>query len=101
MIEYQFKEEKDFAIFYAKELDRPVVLSILNRGFVETEEEAKELSVFFWNMVDKTIEVEKQGITQQGVEGGKFWTEKLLQTFSGHLEAIGYSDIWDDEVDKQ
>lgn len=52
-------------------------------------------------MVDKTIEVEKQGTTQQDTEGGKFWTEKLLQTFSGHLEAIGYSDIWDEEVDKQ
>lgn len=57
--------------------------------------------MFFWNMVDKTIEVEKQGTTQQDTEGGKFWTEKLLQTFSGHLEAIGYSDIWDEEVDKQ
>ncbi|MES2825304.1 MAG: hypothetical protein V4732_17000 [Pseudomonadota bacterium] len=101
MIEYQFKEEKDFAIFCAKELDRPIVLSILNRGFVETEEEAKALSVFFWDMVDKTIEEEKQGAEKKWHEGSKFWTEKLLQTFSGHLEASGYSDIWDDEVDKQ
>ena len=101
MIEYQFKEERDFAIYYAKELGRPVVLSILNRGFVETEEEARALSVFFWDMVDKTIEVEKQETTQKLIEGGRFWTEKLLQTFSGHLEATGYSDVWDEEVDKQ
>lgn len=101
MIEYQFKEEKDLAIYYATELDRPMVSSILSRGFVETKEEARALSVFFWNMVDKTIEVEKQGTTQKWNEGSQFWTEKLLQTFSGHLEAIGYSDIWDEEVDKQ
>lgn len=101
MIEYQFKEEKDFAIGYAKELGRPIVLSILSRGYVETKEEARELSVFFWDMVDKTIESEQKGVTEKWNENGKFWTEKLLQTFSGHLEAIGYSDIWDEEVDKQ
>lgn len=101
MIEYQYKEEKDFAIFYAKELDRPLVLSILSRGSVESEEEARALSVFFWNMVDKTIEVEKEGGSQKWPEGSKFWTEKLLQAFSGHLGAVGYSDIWDEEIDKQ
>jgi hypothetical protein len=101
MIEYQFEEEKDFAINYAKELDRPIVLSILNRGFVETEEEARALSAFFWDMVDKSIEVEKQGASPKWHEGSQFWTEKLLQTFSGYLEATGYSDIWDQEVDKQ
>lgn len=101
MIEYQFKEEKDFAIGYAKALDRPIVLSILNRGFVETKDEARSLSVFFWDMVDKTIELEKQGSSEEWNEDGRFWTEKLLQTFSGHLEATGYSDIWDEEVDKQ
>jgi len=100
MIEYQYKEEKDFANFYAKELDRPVVLSILSRGCVETEEEARALSIFFWNMVEKTIEVENKGASQNRPEGSKFWTEKLLQAFSGHLEAVGYSDIWDEEIDK-
>ena len=101
MIEYQFKEEKDFATYYAKELDRPIVLSILSRGFVKTKEEAKALSVFFWDMVDKSIEDEKQGTTKKLNESSKFWTEKLLQTLSGHLEATGYSGIWDEEVDKQ
>jgi hypothetical protein len=101
MIEYQFKEEKDFAIYCASELDRPIILLILSRGFVESEEEARALSIFFWDMVDKTIEVEKLGTTKKWNESSKFWTEKLLQTFSGHLEAIGYADIWDEEVDKQ
>lgn len=101
MIEYQFKEEKDFAINCANELDRPLIVSILNRGFVETEEEARELSLFFWEMVDKSIEAEKEGAKTKWSEGSKFWTEKLLQTFSGHLEAIGYSDIRDEVVDKQ
>lgn len=100
MIEYQFKEEKDFALYYAKELERPVVLSILERGFVETRSEAIELSKFFWDMVDKTIEQEKQGVKTEKTDN-KFWTEKLLQTFSGHLEATGFSDVWDEEVDNQ
>lgn len=101
MIEYQYAEEKDFATYYAKELERPIVLSILSRGFVESKEEAQALSEFFWDMVDKTIELENQGVIQKWSEGSKFWTEKLLQTFSGHLEAAGYSDVWDEEVDKQ
>ncbi len=101
MIEYQFKEEKDFATFYAKELNRPIVLSILNRGRVESREEARELSAFFWDMVNKTIEEEKTGLKHKWNEESKFWTEKLLQTLSGHLEALGYLDIWDEEVDKQ
>lgn len=101
MIEYQFEEEKEFAIFYAKKLERPIILSILNRGFIETREEAKELSKFFWNMVDKSIEVEIQGVGGEWDESSKFWTEKLLQTFSGYLEEAGYSDIWNEKVDKQ
>lgn len=101
MIEYQYKEEKDFAIYYANELNRPIILSILNRGFVETAEEARELSDFFWKMVDKTIEDEKLGAVNKFNESSKFWTEKLLQTFSGHLEATGFLDIWDQVVDNQ
>ena len=101
MIEYQYKEEKDFAIHYATELDRPVVLSILARGYVENKEEAKDLSIFFWDMVDKTIEDKKSGATNKWQDESKYWTEKLLQTLSGHLEAAGYSEIWEEEVDKQ
>lgn len=101
MIEYQYNEEKEFAIHYAKELDRPVVLSILNRGFVESREEARVLSKFFWEMVDKAIEHEKLGVEHGWSEGSRFWTEKLLQTFGGYLDAAGYADVWDEEVDKQ
>ena len=101
MIEYQFDEEKDFAAHYAKELNRPIILEILNRGYVESREEAKELSIFFWEMVDKTIEEETMVSRSQWSESSKFWTEKLLQTFSGHLEATGYSDIWENIVDDQ
>ena len=101
MIEYQYNEEKDFALYYANELGRPLIVSILNRGFVETGEEARALSDFFWEMVDKTIEEEKLGELNKFNENSKFWTEKLLQTFSGHLEATGFSNIWDEVVDNQ
>jgi hypothetical protein len=101
MIEYQFDEEKDYAIYYAEVLERPIILSILNRGCVETKEEAVALSAFFWDMVDKSIENEKNGVKLKWVESAEFWNEKLLQTFSGHLEAIGFLDVWDKEVDRQ
>lgn len=101
MIEYQFNEEKEFATFYAELLNRPIILSIINRGYVENKDEAKELSVFFWDLVDKTIEEEKTNANHKWKNESKFWSEKLLQTLSGHLEASGYSDIWDAEVDKQ
>lgn len=101
MIEYQFEEEKEYATFYAGDLDRPMILSILNRGYVETKDEAKALSIFFWDMVDKSIQNEKAGIKLKWPENAEFWNEKLLHTFSGHLESTGYLDIWDKEVDKQ
>ena len=78
MIEYQFKEEQDFAIHYAKVLERPVILSILDRGCVSTEEEARALSIFFWDMVDKTIEIEKQGATKKQVDTYIFGMRKLI-----------------------
>lgn len=101
MIDYQYEEEKEYAIFYARELNRPVILSILNRGYVETKDEAEALSAFFWDMVDKSIQNEKEGIKLKWPEKAEFWNEKLLHTFSGHLEAVGYLEVWDNEVDKQ
>ena len=101
IIKYQFTEERAYAIHYAKELNRPIILSILNRGFVENRDEARALSTFFWDMVDKSIENENIGVKYKWPENTEFWNEKLLQTFSGHLEAIGFLDVWDEEVDKQ
>ena len=67
MIEYQFKEEKDFATYYAKELDRPIVLSMLSRDFVETEEETKALSVFFWDIVINLLKMKSKDPHQNGM----------------------------------
>ena len=101
MLNYQFEEEKDYATYYAKELERPIILTILNRGQVKNADEAKALSVFFWDMVDKSIQNERNGVTLRWTESAEFWNKKLLHTFSGHLKSVGYTDIWDQIVDEQ
>jgi len=99
MIEYQFKEEKDYALGYAKRLNRPEILLILHRGYVASMSEAQALSMFFWQMVDKSIEDDKTG-TSDWPESASFWHEKLLHSFSGHLEAVGYLEIWEQVQDQ-
>jgi hypothetical protein len=71
MIEYPFKEEKDYAIFYAESLGQKNILEILGCGVVKSKEEAEDLSLFFWDMVDKSIENEKQGVNLEWDESAK------------------------------
>jgi hypothetical protein len=51
--------------------------------------------------VGASSENEKNGVKLKWVENAEFWNEKLLQTFSRHLEAVGFIDPWDEEVDRR
>ena len=76
MIKYKTQEEKDIAIHYAKLLGDSNALNILNKGYVENSDEAKTLSYFYWSMVNKTVEEDKNGIIRE-YENIDMWLEYL------------------------
>ncbi len=87
-------------LYFANELEDELALRILNSGGVQSSEEARHLSKFFWRMVDKSIELEKQNVQFPWEEITEFWTEKLYNSFGGYLESHGFGEIWNQEVDK-
>ena len=100
-ISYRFDEERDFLFFYAKRLNNRRAYDILNKGYVSDAEEAEILSRFFWQMVDQTVEDDKQDIKWPFSAGSEFWCEKTLNSLSGHLYRAGYEAIWERISDEQ
>lgn len=101
MITYKFEEELQYATYYANKLKETKILELLEQGKVTNSSEATDLSEFFWKMVDASIEDEKQDIHLPWKEGAEFWNEKIMNTFSGYLEKVGYEKEWDDVFDRQ
>ena len=98
---YKFPEEIEFAKHYAEKLNDEITLSILDAGEVKNSTEAKHLSMFFWNMVNKSVEDKNNKILLPWPEGGEFWSEKLLYSISGYLERAGFEDEWEEISDSQ
>ncbi|WP_370979078.1 hypothetical protein [Agaribacterium sp. ZY112] len=101
MITYKFPEEKEYAEFYAKKLADDLSLKFLQDGLVSDKAQAEHICSFFWAMVDASIEDENSGVELQWSEGAEFWNEKVMNSISARLEALGYEDEWEQEVDKQ
>ena len=100
MIKYKFDEELKYLKYYARKMNAFEILKILDKGGVNSKEEATSLSEFFWNMVESSIDDEDNGIKLPWVEGAEFWNEKIMNTISGYLERSGYENIWDEVSDK-
>jgi hypothetical protein len=100
MIKYQFPEEKEFILFFAKKLGAETIEKIINNNQILTKEEAEEFSKFYWNMVDCSIELEKTG-NFPWPEGSEFWCEKVSHSMSGFINRAGFRDVWDKVVDEQ
>jgi hypothetical protein len=100
-IEYRFPEEIEFAKYYADKLNDKITLSILELGTVKNSKEATHLSLFFWNMVDKSVEDHNNKVTLPWPEGAEFWNEKLMYSISGYLERVGFENEWEQVSDMQ
>jgi hypothetical protein len=101
MIMFECEEKLEYAKHYAKKLNDDLALRILIENTVTNSDEAKALSQFFSNMVKASIRDEKDGVELPWDDGAEFWSEKLLQTFSGYLERTGFETEWDEISDKQ
>lgn len=101
MIEYKFKEESDYVLYYAEKLQDSRAIELLKQKEVKDSSDALYLSKLFWRIVDASIEDEKSGIVLPWSEGAEFWNEKLMNSLSGYLERAGYESEWDRTVDEQ
>lgn len=95
MIECKHLEEKVIAELFAGLLKDVRATEILDRGFVESSDEATHLSKFFWAMVNKS----GQGVDFPCEGTSEYWTEKLYNTLGGYLERAGYEQQWNDKID--
>lgn len=97
MIEYSYEEEKTVALFMADVLSDDLAKQIIERGSVQSKDEAVHLAQFFWKIVNRSAE----GGLQLPCEGSsQYWTEKLYNSLGGYLENAGYEQEWNDELDK-
>lgn len=101
MIEYKFKEEKEYIIYYAQKLGDKKAIELIKAGIVSNSNDALYLSEFFWRMVDSSIEDEDREIELPWSEGAEFWNEKIMNSLSAYLDRNGYESEWDSVVDQQ
>lgn len=97
MIHYKDDEEKQVALFFAKELNDPLAYELLNKGKVANAEQATHLARFFWRMVDKSAEGKVQ---LPSGDSSEYWCEQLLHSLHGYMDAAGYLQEWDIETDR-
>lgn len=98
MIEYKFKEERDFILHYALKLNNPVVKKIIYDGQVCSASEANELAKFFWEMVDEIVKDKDQRTIVAGQIDLEAWNEYVFETIRSYLINNGYEEEWNAHV---
>jgi hypothetical protein len=98
MIEYKFKEEKDFILHYAEKLSNTTVKKIITEGQVSSSSEANELAKFFWEMVDEIVkDIEEQAVVA-GQTDLEAWNEYVFESIRAYLRNNGYENEWNAHV---
>ncbi len=99
-ITYSSPQEKDALLQYAKALDNKRVEEIIQGDGVRSPEDARELSSFFWKMVDQTVIDSGKNVEIAGYTSLKSLCEDVMQSLRSHFITTGYMEIWEDESDK-
>ncbi|WP_347986296.1 hypothetical protein [Methylomonas sp. AM2-LC] len=97
MIDYKFPEEKDIILHYAHQLHAFNIVAIINKGYVENADEAKQLSKFFWLMVDQSVIDAEHGIAAAGYHNLEAYNEYIMHSLRAYLIKAGYAQEWETE----
>ena len=89
VISYKFPEEKEFILFFSEKNGDQSIPSLLESDTPITHDEAKKISIFFWKMIDKAVELQNDEECPWP-EGYEFWSEKVLQSITAFLKKSGY-----------
>ena len=83
------------AIHYAQKLNSNLATQVFQSGKdISTKEEAAELTIFFWNMLDEAVTDQENNIEIAGVYDLEHWMEKLMNITIGYLSRRGFKDEW-------
>lgn len=98
MIEYKFKEEKEFILHYAKKMGNSTVEKVISDGRVFSSDEANELAKFFWEMVDEIVKDKDEKVVVAGQTDLEAWNEYVFESIRSYLLNNGYEDEWNSHV---
>lgn len=95
MITYKLPEEKKMLLHYAELLRDEKSKEIINRGTLESRNEAIHFAEFYWSMVEESNKQdEKTG------ENSEYILEKIIITLMAYYSSSGFEDEWEEVSDK-
>lgn len=102
MLDFSGDDEKAklVIIYYSERLNNQLVYNLVqNNDEIKNSEEARVLSIFYWKMLDSSVEDKELGTIVLGETDLQYWMERLLNIISGYIESIGYESEWDKVCD--
>lgn len=95
------KPAQPVALHYARTLGCPLAEEVLQaKRDISNNEEAIELTRFFWEMADSAAEDQESGAEIAGVTDLQHWMEKLMNLMIGYCKERGYFEQWTDESNR-
>ncbi len=89
MISYSYPEESEYILFFAEKIGNNKIPELLEGSAPISQEDAHNISVFFWKMIDLSVELNNSHECPWP-EGYEFWSEKVLQSVDAFLKKAGY-----------
>lgn len=91
MISYSYPEEKEYILFLSERIGNRKVPELLESSVPISKDDAYEISIFFWEMIDLSVELNNSQECPWP-EGYEFWSEKVLQSIAAFLKKSGYGN---------
>lgn len=91
MITWKLNEEKEMILYYANLLNDGETKKIIERGEIINKEEALHIAEFFWEMVNKSNEVQYKNSPIEC----EFLLEKIINTLMAYFRRAGYESEWE------
>jgi len=92
---------KKIALHYAQRLNNQLAINVIEgRSEILSKDEAIKFTAFFWEMVDESVEDDKNNIEVVGVTDLEHWMEKLMNIIIGYMNRSGYKEEWTRESNR-
>lgn len=95
----RYPHVRDLVQHYANRKNDTKVLNIVNNG-LSSEEDARHLGHFIWNMLDSMAEDREQGIVVLGGTDNTQMAPDISYEMDALMHASGYGKIWEDISDE-
>lgn len=103
MLDFSGKDvvAQHICIYYAEKIGALALIDVLRcKKPVESKKEARELSKFFWDMLDASAADMEDGVEVCGEQDLAHWMERNMNVFRGYLCKIGYGEEWEKVSDE-